>query len=61
MPRTQPDPYDAEERAFLRAIAAYRRKTNRHFLLWHEILAVVRAMGYRRVEKAIPWPPQENP
>lgn len=44
----------AEELEFLKAMDAYRRK--RPFPTWREVLAVVRAMGYRRVEEPGPLP-----
>ncbi len=41
--------YSDEEREFLLAIEAYQRKTCRRFLAWHEVLRVLKSLGYRKV------------
>ena len=38
-----------EQFAFLMAIDEYRRKNTRPFPTWTEVLAVIKALGYRRV------------
>lgn len=40
--------YSDEELAFLRAIDRYKRVRDRRFLAWHEVLAVVKSLGYRK-------------
>jgi hypothetical protein len=39
--------YTEEEKAFLKAIDTYKRKHRRPFPHWREVLAVVKALGYR--------------
>jgi hypothetical protein len=40
--------YDAEETAFLRAMADYQHRTGRKFPTWTEALAVLKSLGYRQ-------------
>jgi hypothetical protein len=48
--------YDDEEAELLRAVDEYKRKTRRAFPTYSEILAVVRSLGWRKVEPAGPLP-----
>jgi hypothetical protein len=43
--------YSDEERIFLQAIERYRRERRRPNLTWHEVLRIVKSLGYRKVEK----------
>ena len=45
-----PEVSDEEALAFLRAIDAYKRRTGRPFPAWSEVLAIVKSLGYRKVE-----------
>ena len=53
--RRQVDPttcerdYNPEELEFMRAVDDYKRRSNRPFPTWSEVLEVVRALGYRKV------------
>jgi hypothetical protein len=38
-----------EQFEFLMAIDEYKRKNNKHFPSWTEVLEVIKALGYRRV------------
>lgn len=40
--------FAADEAEFLRAIDRYKARTRRQFLSWHEVLRIVKALGYRR-------------
>lgn len=40
--------YTDEEREFLLAVDLYKRRHRRPFPAWTELLAVVKALGYRR-------------
>jgi hypothetical protein len=46
--------YDDETLEFIRYIDAYRRRFDRSFPAWSEVLAIVKCMGYRKVEEAQP-------
>ena len=41
--------YSNEEREFFAAIDHYKAATGRQFLSWHEVLRLVKRMGYRKV------------
>jgi hypothetical protein len=41
--------YSDEERAFLVAMDAYRRRHRRPFPTWREVLHVAHSLGYRKV------------
>jgi hypothetical protein len=41
--------FSDEEREFLQAIEEYRRRSKRRFLSWHEVLRVLKSLGYRKV------------
>jgi len=41
--------YAADETEFLKAIDRYKTSTGRQFLSWHEVLNVLKALGYRRL------------
>ena len=55
--RRQVDPttcerdYDEEEISFMKAMDAYKRANRRPFPIWSEVLAVLHALGYRKVEE----------
>lgn len=48
--------YTDEERELILAVDAYRRANHRPYPTCREILAVARALGYRRVEAATALP-----
>jgi hypothetical protein len=56
--RRQVDPttcdrdYNDEEIIFIKAMDAYKRANRRPFPTWSEVLEVLRALGYRKVEEA---------
>ena len=60
--RRQVDPttcereYTPEELEFMRAVDDYKRRSNRPFPTWSEVLEVVRALGYRKVATPVPVP-----
>ena len=67
--RRQVDPttcerdYNDEEIEFMKAMDLYKRANRRPFPTWSEVLEVLIALGYRRVEKptalpGLPVPPQ---
>jgi hypothetical protein len=41
--------YSDEEREFLLAIEKYQRASGRRYLSWHEVLRVLKSLGYRKV------------
>ena len=41
--------YTDEEREFMMAMDAYKRKNRRPYPTWAEVLAVVHSLGYRKV------------
>ena len=43
-----------EQFDFLKAIDSYKRQNNRPFPSWTEVLEVVKALGYRKVEEPQP-------
>jgi hypothetical protein len=42
--------HSADEAEFLRAMAAYQERTGRKFPTWSEALAVLKGLGYRKVD-----------
>jgi len=48
--------YSAEEAEFLKAMDAYQRANDRSFPTCSEVLAVVRALGYRKTAAPGPLP-----
>ena len=60
--RRQVDPttcerdYTADEVEFMRAMDDYKRYNRRPFPTWSEVLEVLHALGYRKVEKPTPIP-----
>ena len=48
--------YTDEERLFLRAIDTYKRSRRRPFPTWSEVLAIVHALGYRKVAEPTDLP-----
>jgi hypothetical protein len=68
--RRQVDPttcerdYTDDEISFMRAMDQYKRDNRRPFPTWSEVLEVLRALGYRKVEKPTALPglqPQGGP
>jgi hypothetical protein len=67
--RRQVDPttcerdYNDEEIAFMKAMDQYKRDNRRPFPTWSEVLEVLRALGYRRVEEptALPGKSSQTP
>lgn len=63
--RRQVDPttcerdYTDEEITFMKAIDQYKRDNRRPFPTWSEVLEVLRALGYRKVDKPKPLPGYE--
>jgi hypothetical protein len=55
-PTTCERDYTEEEMEFLTAIDAYKRANRRPFPTWSEVLEVIRALGYRKVETPRPIP-----
>ena len=55
-PTTCEKEYSEEEIEFLTAIDAYKRANRRPFPTWSEVLEVIRALGYRKVEASKPIP-----
>lgn len=53
--------YTAEEQRFVRAMDAYKRVNRRPYPHWTEVLAVVRALGYRLPEEEGPEVPGDGP
>jgi hypothetical protein len=51
-PTTCERDYSADEVDFMRAMDEYKRRSGRQFPTWSEVLEVLRAMGYRKVEPA---------
>ncbi len=60
--RRQVDPttcerdYDDEEITFMKAMDAYKCANRRPFPTWSEVLEVLHALGYRKVEEATTLP-----
>lgn len=60
--RRQVDPttcerdYNVEEVEFMKAMDQYKRANRRPFPTWSEVLEVIYALGYRRVEERQPLP-----
>jgi hypothetical protein len=50
-----------DEVEFMMAIDRYKRLANRPFPGWHEVLRVLKELGYRRIEQTCrePRPPSE--
>lgn len=46
-----------EECQFLRAIDRYRSESGRQFLSWHEVLRLVKQLGYRKTFPDLRVPP----
>ena len=55
-PTTCERDYNDDEIVFMKAMDQYKRDNRRPFPTWSEVLEVVRALGYRRVEDPIPLP-----
>ena len=51
-PTTCERDYTNDEVDFMKAMDDYKRKSGRQFPTWSEVLEVLYAMGYRRVEEA---------
>jgi hypothetical protein len=50
-PTTCERDYSDEETDFMKAMDRYKRENRRPFPTWSEVLEVMRALGYRRVEE----------
>jgi len=55
-PTTCEKEYSEEEIEFLTAMDSYKRANRRPFPTWSEVLEVIRALGYRKVETPKPIP-----
>ncbi len=55
-PTTCEKDYSDEEIIFMKAMDQYKRANRRPFPTWSEVLEVLRALGYRRVEAATIMP-----
>jgi hypothetical protein len=55
--------YSDEEAEFLKAMDAYQRTRRRPFPSWTEVLAVLKSLGYRKIQPAaaLPRPPHQPP
>ena len=53
-PTTCERDYSGDEVDFMRAMDEYKRLAGRQFPTWSEVLEVVRAIGYERVNAAVP-------
>lgn len=49
-------PYSSEEFEFIQAVEAYKKQNKVKFPTFSEILAVAKALGYRKVEKPSQMP-----
>jgi hypothetical protein len=54
-PTTTDRDYDADEVEFMMAMHRYREIAKRPFPTWSEALEVLKALGYRKTEPAVPW------
>ena len=52
-PTTCERDYGDGEVEFMRAMDDYKRRSGRQFPTWSEVLEVLRAMGYRKVEEPV--------
>ena len=43
--------YSDDEREFLMAMERYMREADRPFPCWHEVLRVLKSLGYRKIEE----------
>ncbi|MGF1581948.1 MAG: hypothetical protein ACFCD0_21695 [Gemmataceae bacterium] len=55
-PTTCERDYSDDEIAFMKAMDEYKRANRRPFPTWSEVLEVLVALGYRKVEAPIPIP-----
>jgi hypothetical protein len=55
-PTTCAKDYSSEEIAFMKAMDQYRRANGRRYPAWSEVLEVLHALGYRKVEPATALP-----
>ena len=53
--------YTDEETAFIMAMDKYKREHDRKFPTWHEVLAVLKSLGYRKHPTAERCNGQETP
>jgi hypothetical protein len=58
-PTTCEREYSEAEMEFMMAMNEYKRKSGRMFPTWSEVLEVIRALGYEKIEDAQPPPPAE--
>jgi hypothetical protein len=52
-PTTCERDYSQDEVEFMNAMNDYKRRSGRQFPTWSEVLEVLRAMGYRKVEEPV--------
>ncbi|MFL5342635.1 MAG: hypothetical protein ACJ8F7_21080 [Gemmataceae bacterium] len=52
--------YSADEVEFMMAMERYKRRASRPFPTWHEVLRVVKALGYRKIEVQKSEPPRSQ-
>lgn len=52
-PTTCERDYSQDEVDFMNAMNDYKRRSGRQFPTWSEVLEVLRAMGYRKVEEPV--------
>jgi hypothetical protein len=52
--------FSEDEVEFLVAIDRYQRRTHRRFLSWHEVLEVVRSLGYAKPPKPVAAPKEDD-
>jgi len=57
-PTTCERDYTPDEIEFMKAIDRYRRENGRPFPTWSEVLEVLRALGYDRVQKPVEATPE---
>ena len=60
-PTTCERDYSDEETVFMKAMERYKRENRRPFPTWSEVLEVLRALGYRKVEEETELPGTRPP
>ena len=53
--------YTADETEFIKAMERYKHRYNRPFPTWHEVLSVVKSLGYAKTQTADNPPPEDEP
>ena len=49
-----------DEMEFIKAIEEYKKRADRRFPTWSEVLHVVKSLGYRKVDQEVPVDPTSN-